>query len=257
MTISLKCKLSTCITRNSGFRRDSHAHTHAAVQIRVRFVSVGSRHRIVCNRPIPNTLTHVRRPSVTSARRAPPDRMQKIDCRAEPSRTMHFQHPALRRLVSLGHQRLEPAVRRLAYDHPQKRPQANADLWRVLSVLTLIPMFAAHAYSGQVHREDSSEQRKHCRPEYIQYEYMQRRTKPFPWGDGNHTLFHSPTRNPIPGVGYEEHLGRSCEDLMAGVLTDVVCPPGTDKWDTIAHSQTAAQSNRLGGKYREDRSSCQ
>ncbi|XP_076182911.1 cytochrome c oxidase subunit 6A1, mitochondrial [Ptiloglossa arizonensis] len=42
------------------------------------------------------------------------------------------------------------------------------------------------------------------RPEYAAYEYRTILRKPFPWGDGKHTLFHSPKRNYIPGVGFEE-----------------------------------------------------
>ncbi|XP_043788046.1 cytochrome c oxidase subunit 6A1, mitochondrial-like [Apis laboriosa] len=41
-------------------------------------------------------------------------------------------------------------------------------------------------------------------PKFVHYPYLKIMNKPFPWGDGKHSLFHNPRINYIPGIGYEE-----------------------------------------------------
>ncbi|XP_011861359.1 PREDICTED: cytochrome c oxidase subunit 6A1, mitochondrial [Vollenhovia emeryi] len=73
-------------------------------------------------------------------------------------------------------------------------------MWKRISFFVGFPAIGlglVNCYlNHQAHEHDE-------RPEFIAYEHMRVRTKKFPWGDGNHSLFHNPKVNPLP-EGYEE-----------------------------------------------------
>merc|ERR1712168_944739 len=71
--------------------------------------------------------------------------------------------------------------------------------WRTAFFLVAIPSIVAVHFSAFVFVDPE----EHKRPEFRPYEYMRVRTKKFPWGDGNHGLFHNPHVNALPD-GYED-----------------------------------------------------
>lgn len=76
---------------------------------------------------------------------------------------------------------------------------AKMVLWRRLTYFVAFPAIGLgmlNAYLGHI------EESKHPRPEYIPYEHLNIRHRPFPWGDGNHSFFHNPEKNALP-TGYE------------------------------------------------------
>merc|ERR1712173_284445 len=73
--------------------------------------------------------------------------------------------------------------------------------WKMLSFLVAIPGVALCYINAQLKEAEHHEHYE--RPEFVAYEHLRLRTKKFPWGDGNHSLFHNKELNPLP-EGYEE-----------------------------------------------------
>ncbi|KAJ7989534.1 hypothetical protein DPEC_G00305540 [Dallia pectoralis] len=70
--------------------------------------------------------------------------------------------------------------------------------WKILSYVVALPGVAVCMVNAYLKMQHKS----HENPEFVSYSHLRVRTKKWPWGDGNHSLFHNPHTNALPG-GYE------------------------------------------------------
>ncbi|GMR38698.1 hypothetical protein PMAYCL1PPCAC_33383, partial [Pristionchus mayeri] len=73
--------------------------------------------------------------------------------------------------------------------------------WRKIFYVASLPCLALTMYAA------FTDHAKHGRRQLALpqlYTLILLRLQPFPWGDGNHSLFHNKSEQYVPGVGFEE-----------------------------------------------------
>nr|XP_046270970.1 cytochrome c oxidase subunit 6A, mitochondrial [Scatophagus argus] len=93
---------------------------------------------------------------------------------------------------------LSSAARRVFAAASHSGHEGGAKTWKMLTFVVALPSVAV----GMVNAYMKMQANPHEPPEFVPYSHLRMRTKKFPWGDGNHTLFHNPHTNPLPD-GYE------------------------------------------------------
>ncbi|KAK9522406.1 hypothetical protein VZT92_018873 [Zoarces viviparus] len=75
-----------------------------------------------------------------------------------------------------------------------------AKTWKILSFVVALPGVAVCMLNMYL----KEQQHSHEQPEFVPYSHLRIRSKRFPWGDGNKSLFHNAHMNALP-AGYEGH----------------------------------------------------
>ena len=93
-----------------------------------------------------------------------------------------------------------------AYDAEERHAIGLTSTWRNIFLFGAVPLIAFAMYNAYTKEQEHKQHiKEHGRPEFIPYSHLRIRNKPFPWGDGNHSLFHNPKANALP-EGYEDDL---------------------------------------------------
>merc|ERR1711860_217845 len=73
--------------------------------------------------------------------------------------------------------------------------------WKLLSLLVAVPGVILCYINAD--KKEKEHKLHYERPEFVPYSHLRLRSKAFPWGDGNHGIFHNKEINALP-EGYED-----------------------------------------------------
>jgi len=83
--------------------------------------------------------------------------------------------------------------------HLISHPSGGYKVWKRLSFFVAVPAVGLCMLNAYLkHQEEHDKPRQ----EFVKYDYLRRREKRFPWGEGQKSLFHNPHVNALPD-GYE------------------------------------------------------
>ncbi|XP_064612844.1 cytochrome c oxidase subunit 6A2, mitochondrial-like isoform X1 [Liolophura sinensis] len=100
----------------------------------------------------------------------------------------------------LGNLRLMRSFASAHGGHGGQHAGGSANLWKMLTFGVALPGVALCYYNAYYRLGH-----EHPPRDFVAYEHLRLRSKAFPWGDGNHTLFHNPHTNPLPDGFEDEH----------------------------------------------------
>ncbi|XP_070704091.1 cytochrome c oxidase subunit 6A2, mitochondrial [Pempheris klunzingeri] len=90
------------------------------------------------------------------------------------------------------------AARRVFAAAAHSSHDGGARTWKILSFVLALPGVGVCMANSYMKLQAES----HEQPEFVPHAHLRIRTKKFPWGDGNHSLFHNSHTNALPD-GYE------------------------------------------------------
>ncbi|XP_073502187.1 cytochrome c oxidase subunit 6A, mitochondrial-like [Phyllobates terribilis] len=102
-------------------------------------------------------------------------------------------------MANLGAQATLQIFRRHLATETHGHGPGGARTWKILTFIVALPGVGVCMLNAWLQKQNHP----HENPEFRAYDHLRIRTKRFPWGDGNHTLFHNPHSNALPS-GYEE-----------------------------------------------------